>query len=380
MRFFHLETAYHVYLEKFYAARPGLAQADSAAQYAGLHADAFGWADFWTHYLVARGFEAEDRLANAKPAQLAWARENGVAAGADSWMPQVAAAQVRKFAPEVLFLGDYAAFPAAWVKELRAQVPSIRLVVAWCGAPYQDASFFGACDLVLSCIPELVTHFRALGHKSELLRHGFDARILKRLGNAPAAQRYPVSFVGSVGIGSPAHAERQRLLAAIAGRVELTVFTPAADRSPWQRARAAAKTLLGRDKGGPMPAALRRALRPGVFGLDMFRTLRDSTVTLNSHIALSRHSASNMRLYEATGSGTCLVTDWKPDLAELFDPESEVVAYRSAEECVEKVAYVLANPAARDRIAAAGQARTLREHGFERRAADMEALLRHYLP
>ena len=43
-----------------------------------------------------------------------------------------------------------------------------------------------------------------------------------------------------------------------------------------------------------------------------------------------------MRLFEATGSGACLVTDWKENLGELFEPDVEVVTYRSVAECVKK--------------------------------------------
>lgn len=41
--------------------------------------------------------------------------------------------------------------------------------------------------------------------------------------------------------------------------------------------------------------------------------------------------------------GACLVTDWKENLHEMFEPEKEVVTYRSADEMVEKVNYLLAH-------------------------------------
>ena len=39
--------------------------------------------------------------------------------------------------------------------------------------------------------------------------------------------------------------------------------------------------------------------RPPLFGLEMFRRLRDSRIALNTHIDISSASASNMRLFEA---------------------------------------------------------------------------------
>ena len=111
----------------------------------------------------------------------------------------------------------------------------------------------------------------------------------------------------------------------------------------------------------------------------MFRRLRDSRVALNTHIDISPVNASNMRLFEATGVGTCLLTDWKANLRELFEPDAEVVAYRDAEECVEKVRYLLDHEAERRRIAAAGQRRTLRDHTFASRAALIDAVIREEL-
>jgi len=111
----------------------------------------------------------------------------------------------------------------------------------------------------------------------------------------------------------------------------------------------------------------------------MFRQLRAGRVALNTHIDISTHSASNMRLFEATGVGTCLLTDSKENLRELFEPDAEVVAYRDADECVEKVKHLLGHDSARRSIAAAGQRRTLREHTFASRAALIDAIIREEL-
>ena len=108
----------------------------------------------------------------------------------------------------------------------------------------------------------------------------------------------------------------------------------------------------------------------------MFQVLRDSRISFNSHIDISPRSASNMRLFEATGVGSCLITDWKENLSDIFEPESEVVTYRSAEECVEKVRWLLDHPKEREQIAAQGQARTLKDHTFARRAELLDELLR----
>ena len=73
--------------------------------------------------------------------------------------------------------------------------------------------------------------------------------------------------------------------------------------------------------------------------------------------------------------GTCLITEWKKNLADLFEPDLEVVTYRSAEECIEKVRYLLDHDEERQAIAAAGQKRTLRDHTFARRVRQLDELI-----
>jgi spore maturation protein CgeB len=86
-----------------------------------------------------------------------------------------------------------------------------------------------------------------------------------------------------------------------------------------------------------------------------------------------------MRMYEATGMGACLVTDWKSNLQELFEPEVEVVTYRSAAECVEKVDWLLAHPSEIVRIGEAGRRRTLRSHTYNHRAPLLDEIMRSHM-
>ena len=102
-------------------------------------------------------------------------------------------------------------------------------------------------------------------------------------------------------------------------------------------------------------------------------------MTLNNHIDLSSGFANNMRLFEATGVGTCLLTDWKPNLHELFEPDLEVVTYRSAEEAVEKARYLLTHYRERQEIASAGQKRTLSTYTYDHRAQELDRLIRKSL-
>ena len=63
----------------------------------------------------------------------------------------------------------------------------------------------------------------------------------------------------------------------------------------------------------------------------------------------------------------------------MFPPGKEVVAYRTPEECVELVRYYLDHDAERERIARAGQDRTLREHTCHQRMRRLVDIVGAYL-
>jgi spore maturation protein CgeB len=115
------------------------------------------------------------------------------------------------------------------------------------------------------------------------------------------------------------------------------------------------------------------------WGRDMYRVLHQSQITLNHHIGVAGPYANNMRLYEATGVGTLLMTDWKQNLKEIFDPGKEIVTYRTPEECAELLTYYLEHSGQREAIARAGQERTLRDHNYCQRMGEFIEIVREYL-
>lgn len=111
----------------------------------------------------------------------------------------------------------------------------------------------------------------------------------------------------------------------------------------------------------------------------MYRALARSRVTLNRHINVAENNANNMRLFEATGVGSLLITDRKDNLGELFEVGKEVVAYSSPEEAAELIRYYIAHSDEARLIARAGHERTLKEHSYKARIIELIPLLNKYL-
>ena len=409
MRFLRLTTNYPDYLERFYTSRAGLETQPYVVQYQALMADGFHWCDALPKPLTELGYEVNQIIANAEPMQKQWARENGVEYTRENWLLDIAAAQVHAFNPEILFVYDYTTFTARFLRRLKAENPSVRLTLGWCGAPYNDPAVFREYDVVLSCIPELVEHFRADGHRAEHVNHAFNPQVLERIDTA-VAPHVDFSFSGQIVMDNQFHRRREELLRELAANTALqlwsefrrptlnTRFRTGLRKAAYDGVQVARRAGVSQDVLRKIPVikkiagwqarptiswevapAIRRRARKPVFGLTMFQLLHDSRITLNSHIDISPRSASNMRLYEATGVGTCLLTDWKENLSDLFEPEREVVTYKNADEAIEKVRYLLDHEPERTAIAAAGQRRTLRDHTANQRAGAFAEIIRREL-
>ncbi|EKD79468.1 MAG: hypothetical protein ACD_41C00061G0001, partial [uncultured bacterium] len=114
------------------------------------------------------------------------------------------------------------------------------------------------------------------------------------------------------------------------------------------------------------------------WGSTMYRIIRQAKICINRHSAAAEQYANNMRLYETTGLGTLLITDNKDNLNELFTIDKEIVSYHSTAELIEKIRYYLTHDDERERIAAAGQHRTLRDHTYRQRMQELHAILAQY--
>jgi len=407
MKLARITTLYPSYITNFYRRNPEIASEPYTSQQAKLHYDAFGWADFWSHALKPFGIQVREIEMNARQLQMNWAREKNVTFHAKKWMYEITEAQLKIFEPDILFINDLHRTPASWVKKIRTTIPSIKLIIGWYGAPMSDTSAIKECDLMLSCIPEVVSEFRSNGMKAYHLNHAFDPRILGRI-DRTASPRQEVSFVGQIIRSNRFHLEREKLLLELLNHIDIKIYSPSAT-IPFKKKLIAPfryiayyliqllmqmsvpehvfqritvlrnATILHEKPRAFVNPLLKPYLNKDVYGLEMFQILHNSMITWNNHIDISRNSASNMRLFEATGVGTCLLTDWKDNLPDIFEPEKEVVTYTSTEECIEKVKWLLDNPRERHAIATAGQKRTLSEHTFTQRAEQLNEIIKNKL-
>lgn len=106
----------------------------------------------------------------------------------------------------------------------------------------------------------------------------------------------------------------------------------------------------------PWRSPLRSRVRgPAAYEGAMAELFSRSAVTLNFiRIVANGH---NMRSFEAPGAGAFLLSTRTPELAELFEEDREIACFDNPAELLEKAAFYLSHPAARVRVAEAGQLR-----------------------
>lgn len=236
-------------------------------------------------------------------------------------------AQLRQLQPDLLLLHDLALLQPDRLARLR---PQARRLVGCVGSTLPAAGDLSGLDLVTCRYAHQAEALAAAGLPTMHLPPAFDARWLGAIG-----ARQPVLPFTHVGAPGAATDPDTQWLAGLAALAPLQRFGP----------------------GGE------------VWGLDRLRQLRASRVTLNRHPEAAGRFAGNRLLFDATGCGALLLTDYRDDLAALFEIGDELLAYRSPEECADLVSWALAHPEQAEVIARAGQARTLRDHGPEQRLA-----------
>ncbi|QOV89437.1 CgeB family protein [Humisphaera borealis] len=74
-----------------------------------------------------------------------------------------------------------------------------------------------------------------------------------------------------------------------------------------------------------------------------------------------------LRDFEAPMSGAFYLTEHLDELCEFFEPDREIVTFRTAEELTDKAAYYLKHPTEREKIREAGRRRALAEHTWHER-------------
>lgn len=318
-------------------------------------------------------FECMEVVADDERLQKKWASEHQVKYDANNWKKEIVIAQIAHFKPTVL-LDSHHSFLPAERKEIKNKY-NIKLTLAWDGTVHTDKSKLADIDVILTCIDNIKKEYESIGKQAVVLPFSFEPTILDQIN---LDKKYEVSFCGS--IFRQFHKNRIVYLNHLLDNdIPLSPFIGNIITGSSIISRPLLRELAQFNFGFAKHLYQFQRINLGsVFGKNMYQTIAQSKITLNFH-GDSVTEAGNMRLMEATGSGACLVTDWKPNIKDYFKPGEEIVTFKSKEEALEKIRYLLKHKEERERIAKAGQKRTLSVYNNLNRMKKLKKLILEHL-
>jgi hypothetical protein len=410
----------------------GLDHLSFDAQLEQLRAENFLLPGGWSAAMAAQGYDVFETILGDAALQKSWAREHGLAASATSF--EILIEQVRTYQPEVIFIyaGAFAHLSRAARDELRAVCRERVFVSGLWGdelpSGFADyCEFLGDLDLVFCANSAYQKKLQEAGIPAVVLGNCFDDTIAY---NPSAVRQEDLVFCGTTGFGYPDHIHRYEQLRLLMARTRLAVWAQEPrisygavlfarpvlmflGRLPrkvlgyldglarWFGAERLGRVMgLAREVNGDQAALAivlgslnhprknyflthrplgklfpGRIHDPLLRCSDYYSLLSGSKLVLNIHRDEDA-DYGNIRCFEATGLGACLVTDRGGMLAEFFDVENDIVAFDTIEECLEKISYLLAHPEEIERIAARGQRATLSRHTVGARCRTIAETLR----
>jgi spore maturation protein CgeB len=158
----------------------------------------------------------------------------------------------------------------------------------------------------------------------------------------PESVRSGIVFIGSSYASSATGFVRRSILEHLID-LDLAIY---GDRN-WT----ASGLVSGCYRGGPVDAVQANRIYNG------------ARIALNIHHPQFKEGTS-LRTFGICASGAFQLVDWRPGLDRYFEPDEELVVFRTPDELREKAEYYLRNEAARGKIARAGYERVRREHRY----------------
>ena len=314
--------------------------------------------------------EATEIICDIEILQKTWAKENNKYYDEEFWSWQIVLHQINSIKPDIIYLQDIHPLPHIIRRQLKKDFPFIKLISMFKGFP-SDPTELSDIDILFAGIPPLQNHYYSLGYNSFLMYHCINPDIVNYQSDVVETDDplYNFTFFGSSGFGTGGHHQkRYDTLFELLKHTNITCWLSESENRN-----------ISKTKDRPLSEIFADKTEPPKYGRELILGLRKSKLTFNIHTEKADGAIGNMRLFVATGAGTCLLTDSGHNVKDLFEPDKEIATYQSLDECIEKATYLLSHDDLRRSIAKAGQERTLRDHSVMRRCEKIHEIFQEYL-
>jgi glycosyltransferase involved in cell wall biosynthesis len=274
--------------------------------------------------------------------QRQWAREQGMPGSAS--LESILLAQLEQHRTEIFYNLDPMRYQSGFVRRLPG---CVRKSVAWRAAPSPRADF-SAYTLVVCNFPGILESYRKRGWGAAYFSPSHHPDLDSFAANTD--RPIDVIFVGGY---SRHHRRRSQLLEAVARLQDRYRVIFHLDLSRLTRlAESVVGPLLPLGKHR-LPGTIRRTLRAGLFGRELYGALSRAKIVLNGAIDMAGDDRGNLRCFEAMGCGALMVSDHGRYPEGMIDG-ANMLTYQGPEQAVAVIEAVLAAPARLVKLASNG--------------------------
>ena len=352
------------YLRGFYNTHNNIDELSYNELFSMLANDSYGESDFIHPQLEKLGIESKVVFYNNRNLQDKWNQNHQ-----DLSYFDILISQIKEYSPDIILNSAIAGFTKEETAIIKESLPTKdKKMVGFHFSTLDDrfkqnVSFY---DQIYTGSKSYVNMMRSCGIPAYLLRHTFEPEIIDKL--SKSERKNEICFSGSICVGKSAHNNRLDMLDILRKFDVPYIFY--GNIYDYKQAD---------DKYAGIIKEVEKDKKEGLFGINYYSALNQYNICLNLHSPIIGDGAGNMRMFEATGLGICLLTDHKSENAELFDVTNEIVVYDSFEDMVEKAKWLINNPNKARKIALAGQKRTLAEYTYKNKAEQMNEYIQMLL-
>jgi spore maturation protein CgeB len=382
-----LTSIYPKHAEEIYEQNPELNRQSSDEQMKFIRWHALSSYVRWYEMLEEKGVRCIEFVDNLPQVAFKWAKENHFIPKGQNPIMEIGCEMICGFKPDILFtFSPRRFFDNAFINNLLNNLTQKPKLVAWYGANSGNESLFKNFDLTLSNSTELVNNLNKLNISAKILKHSFDPIILEKV-NTTNVKKNRIAFFGNLDFKSNDFRDRSELIYQISK--EIPSFDIFAEFNRPNLSARAKYFLLGKRSmlagilkdyfdsnklkywadrcnlpASPweLPRGLVTIIKGAVYGHKMLYKLNSYKIAFNFHNKHTGDCSCNMRIFEATGLGCCLLTDHKSNISSLFELDREVITYKTKDEAIAKANYLLENPVIAKEIGLAGQRKVLSKY------------------
>ena len=297
---------------------------------------------------------------NSEFIQKKWANEQGVVYGKD-WKIEIFAKQIELFEPDVLYTNN-----PSWISKNIKKIPDVKLLAAWRAAPIEYRADYSCFDIGLSYAPvyEKLMKQHGIQHVEhmDLL---FDPIIKKRLDQMNLKKMNDICFVGRYG---KMFKHRNKLLYEIYRQFNKT--------------NAISYHLLTEKRFGGLvphlPWRMLNAVNKPVFLNELLEVFAKSKIVINCHSDIAGQYKGNMRVFEALGIGSFMLSD-KGIYPKYLKDGIDFISYKDTNDLLNKIEYYLKNEVEREEIAKHGHETICKYYSTEIGSKKLKAIFEENL-